>query len=1299
MRVRTPDLFATIHAEGGVLPADLLGRIADGSPLFGIQPSTYGLAGNERFGEAITRSWNRLLGTWAAFSNARGKLAPSDRAGALTRDRWLAILLEELRFGRITRQPALEVDGREFPIHAVWQGRVPLHLVGAGVELDRQAKGVVGAAKQSPHSLMQELLNRSPQHLWGIASNGLRLRLLRDNVSLTRQSYVEFDLEAMFTTEAYADFVVLWLTCHASRFEGERAADCWLERWSRFAAEEGVPALSRLRRGVQEAVELLGSGFLAHSANAALIDDLANGVVSDEQMRRYLLRLVYRLLFLFVAEDREVLLVGRDAEARERYRRHYATRRLRVLAGRRRGGRHHDLYEQHKIVTSVLREDGCAPLALPALGSFLWSPEAVGPLTGARIDNRHFLEAVLALAYVEQDGVRRAVDFRNLGAEELGSIYEALLDLRPRVHLGARRFELVVAAGSERKETGSYYTPTSLISALLDSALEPVLERASAATDPEAALLGLRVVDPACGSGHFLIAAANRIARRVAQVRTDELEPPPADMRHAVRDVIAHCIYGVDVSPMAVELCKVSLWLEALEPGRPLSFLDHRIVSGNSLLGATPELIAAGVPDAAYKTLLGDDPVVVRAHKARNKQEQRQLVIEHFTDSLAGDEADLAAKAEAIDSTPDASLEDIRLQEQRHEHLVASAAYERQRWAADAWCAAFVAPRSEDAIAITQDLVGRAATSGPAALNGDERELVARLADRHRFFHWHVAFPEVAAGGGFDAVLGNPPWERIKLQEKEWFATRNPAIATAKTKAAREKLIEKLPEDDPPLWESWQGARRAAEAASQFIRNAGRYPLCGRGDVNTYSIFAEGMRAMISAHGQVGVIVPTGIATDDTTKHFFRELVETRSLVCLFSFENEDHVFSGVHNQLKFCLATVRAPSPHGADPEFVFFARQTADLADSWRRFTLSAKDISQLNPNTGTCPAFRSGRDAEIAKRIYHAVPPLVRDGTDHGDPWGLSYRRMFDMANDSTRFSDDPEGRVPLYEGKMFWHFDHRFGTYAGQTQAQSNKGTVPRVSDAQHRDPSFTVEPRHWLVPSDVDTAAAHQPPWLIAFRDVARSVDVRTLVCSALPRVGAGNKAPLIGLPDRTARERLAFLGCANALVTDYCLRQKTSGAGVNLFALKQVPLPTPGMLARSCLWDRCCTLVAWLSERVLELVYTAHDLDAISKEDPTLPGPFVWDAGRRELIRAELDAAVLHLYGLDRSDAEHVLESFGVVRKYDEAEHGEFRTKRLVLESYDALADATASGTPYQTILDPPPGDVRVTHAAAKATA
>ncbi|MGH3849106.1 MAG: Eco57I restriction-modification methylase domain-containing protein, partial [Pseudonocardiaceae bacterium] len=521
-----------------------------------------------------------------------------------------------------------------------------------------------------------------------------------------------------------------------------------------------------------------------------------------------------------------------------------------------------------------------------------------------------------------------------------------------------------------------------------------------------------------------------------------------------------------------------------------------RIVSGNSLLGATPELIAAGVPDAAYKTLLGDETAVVRAHKARNKQEQGQLVIEHFTDSLAGDEADLAAKAEVIDSTPDGSLKDIRLQEQRHQHLVASAAYERQRCAADAWCAAFVAPRGDDAIPVTQDLIVRAATAGPSGLGGDERELVARLADTHRFFHWHVAFPEVASAGGFDAVVGNPPWERIKLQEKEWFATRNPAIATAKTKAAREKLIEKLPESDPPLWDRWQEAKRAAEAASHFIRNGGRYPLCGRGDVNTYSIFAEGMRTMIGPHGRVGVIVPTGIATDDTTKYFFRDLVDARSLVSLLSFAEVRRVFIGTDDRSGFCLLTLTSPSPTVADPRFLFGAETTADLADAWRRFTLSPDDIALLNPNSGTCPTFLSAADAEVSKRIYRAVPPLVREGDANGNPWNVRFRAMFHMANDSIRFSDDPEGRLRLYEGKMIWHFDHRFGTYEGQTQAQANMGTLPRVTEAQHRDPRFISEPRHWLLPVDVENAASDQPGWLIAFRDLARSVDLRTATFAA-----------------------------------------------------------------------------------------------------------------------------------------------------------------------------------------------------------
>ncbi|HEX2298339.1 MAG TPA: DNA methyltransferase, partial [Pseudonocardiaceae bacterium] len=239
-------------------------------------------------------------------------------------------------------------------------------------------------------------------------------------------------------------------------------------------------------------------------------------------------------------------------------------------------------------------------------------PDALDePLEGLLLSNESLLTAVRHLAIVDSDGQRRPVDFRNLGSEELGSVYEGLLELHPAYDPAEQTFTLVGAAGNERKETGSYYTPSSLTEALLDSALDPVLIEAAATTgDAEAkveALLGVTVCDPACGSGHFLVAAARRIARRVAQLRSGENEPSPDLVRAAMREVVSRCIHGVDLNEMAAELAKVSLWLESVEPGKPLAFLDANIRVGNSLLGTTPALIAAGIPDATFAPIEGDD--------------------------------------------------------------------------------------------------------------------------------------------------------------------------------------------------------------------------------------------------------------------------------------------------------------------------------------------------------------------------------------------------------------------------------------------------------------------------------------------------------------------------------------------------------------------------------------------------------------------------------------------------------------------------------------------------------------------
>jgi N-6 DNA Methylase len=555
--MKARELFTSIRTEGGLLPADLLQRIVHrDKELSGLDEASYHLVPGERLNEQISQSWNRLLGAWKAFHTAADALPDGDTGTTLTRERWLLILFQELAYGQLPTARAIEIDGKSYAISHVWH-HSPIHLVSYRLDLDRRAAGVAGAARSSPHSLVQECLNRSDDHLWGFVANGLRLRLLRDNVSLTRQAYVEFDLEGMMDGEVYADFVLLWLLCHQSRVEAEKPEDCWLERWARAAQEQGTRALDRLRDGVERAIKALGSGFLAHSANAILKEKLRSGTLSGQDYYRQLLRLVYRLLFLFVAEDRDLLYDPNAApEAHERYVRYYSTARLRRQATHHRGTKHVDLYRGLRIVMEKLGSDaGCSPLALPTLGSFLWSETAIPELVHCDVSNRDLLEAVRALAFTLDNKVLRSIDYKNLGSEELGSIYESLLELHPELNIDVATFDLTTAGGHERKTTGSYYTPTSLMQCLLDSALDPVLNEAAHQPNAEEAILSLKVCDSACGSEHFLIAAAHRLARRLAAIRTGDEEPSPEATRSALRDVISHCIYGVDMNSMAVELC------------------------------------------------------------------------------------------------------------------------------------------------------------------------------------------------------------------------------------------------------------------------------------------------------------------------------------------------------------------------------------------------------------------------------------------------------------------------------------------------------------------------------------------------------------------------------------------------------------------------------------------------------------------------------------------------------------------------------------------------------------------------
>ncbi len=1307
--------MATIRSQGGLLPADILARVAAlDSDLGGLGLSDFHLAPNERLGEAIARSWARLTSAWEAFSNDRDGLQSGDHAGKLTRDRWLLPLFSELGYGRLVQQPGVEIEGKTYAVFCEYN-HSPLHLVGAGVPLDRRTAGVRGAADQSPHSVVQELLNRSSERLWGIVTNGLSLRLLRDNVTLTRQAYVEFDLEAILATEAYEDFALLWLCAHQSRLEAEVPEECWLERWTQAAQRDGTRALSELRSGVERAIEGLGRGFLAQSANTGLHDALRTGGLDGPSYYRELLRLIYRLLFLFVAEDRDALLLPDDGtverfDARERYDRYYATKRLRRLSVRRRGGRAHDLYEQVKLLSSWLHDDGQPLLALPALGSALWSAATTPHVSGARLGNEALLEAIRELSFVE--GGRRPVDFRNLGAEELGSVYESLLELHPAIDRETARFSLGTAAGHERKQTGSYYTPTSLIGSLLETALDPVIDTAAKSEDPERALLDLTVCDPACGSGHFLIAAANRIGKRLAAIREQDPEPAPEAIRHALRDVVSRCIHGVDVNPMAVELCKVSLWLEALEPGRPLSFLDHRIVLGNSLLGTTPELLAAGIPADAFKPILGDDKQTVAELRKRNAKELAgQLALDMAGATAEVDVRALATQSQSIAAVDDRSLAGVLEQQRRFEQLLGSPQLRRAGQAADIWCAAFVVDKRTGVDAITQDVLVRA-LGAVGALSDSELALVQRAKESYAFLHWHVAFPAVWERGGFDVVLGNPPWEHTELKEKEFFAVRQPEIAAAPTGAARKRMIDALRDDHPALYAEFEAAKRQADGYSHFVRSSDRYPLCGRGRINTYAIFAELMRSVVASGGCVGCIVPTGIATDDTTKYFFQEIAEQRSLVSLFDFRNNSDFFPDVAGAqgVRFCLMTLSGRDRVSEEVTFCFRADSLLDVSDPDRRVVLNATDIALLNPNTNTCPIFRTQRDATVTTSIYRRVPVINRELNASGNPWGITYRQgLFNMTTDSGLFRTSEqllgqsfrlegnifrrgtETYVPLYEGKMIHLYHHRFGDYSLATLTGREVRQIPEAAPEVLVDPGYAPLPRYWVPEHEVDARLSGRwdHEWFLVWRDVTAATQdtVRTIVAAVIPRVGVGHKLPIAVVP-RPAGEFACVVAAMSSFVLDYVARQKLGATSLGFFIVNQLPLPAPSDFRAAATWAGGPTS-EWIAARVLELVYCASDLAGFARDLGYDGPPFRWDLERRSSIRAELDAAMLHLYGIERDDAQYILGTFPVVRRKDEQLFGEYRTQRLILECYDAMAAADDAGHEYVTALDPPPGDWR----------
>ena len=469
--------------------------------------------------------------------------------------------------------------------------------------------------------------------------------------------------------------------------------------------------------------------------------------------------------------------------------------------------------------------------------------------------------------------------------------------------------------------------------------------------------------------------------------------------------------------------------------------------------------------------------------------------------------------------------------------------------------------------------------------------------------------------------------------------------------------------------------------------------------MNTYALFAEHNWRVLAPRGCAGFIAPGGIVTDDTTKEYFQALLDSSALASVHHFENESLVFKGLHHAYRFVLLTI------GASPQadLVFYARRAVDLDDRSRRFSLTPADFASINPNTRTCPTFRSRRDADINLEMYRRAGVLWREGDPDGNPWGVRFLRMFDMANDSSqfrtraelvsagwrldtdRFEKDGEVMLPLYEAKMIHHFDHRFGSYEVQSAAQANQGKLPELDHAAHADPGRVTLSRYWVHEGEVAARldGTWDRYWLLGWRDITGAEKVRTVIACIIPRTAVSDTF-LLMMPSPDPQLIANLYANLSSVPFDYCARQKVGGVHLKYFTMRQLPGFRPETYATPAPWAPSKQIRDWLLPRILELTYTAWDLKAFAEDCGDDGAPFIWDSERRFQLRSEVDAAFFHLYGISRDDTAYILDTFPVLQRSEEREHGEYRTKRVVLETYDALAAAAAKGIPYESPLGPP---------------
>ena len=1177
---------------------------------------------------------------------------------------------------------------------------------------------------------------------WGILTNGAVWRLYYQGARSVSEQFFEVDLAALLDLPGHNEGLFglsqeerrHWLKVSALVFQRQAflpgAADP--RTFHQRAVDEGRYYEKRVADSLSKLVfdqvfPQLASSIAAASPEAPL-----------SEVRDAALILLYRLLFIFYAEDRNLLPV-RDTRYDD-----YALRdKVRGDVGNRKDQR--DVFSEARnrywsAIADLCHaiDEGDVSIGLPPYNGGLFDRARTPLLEHVQLGDRVMANIIDALSFEQGSVGRRYINYRDLGVRQLGSIYERLLEQE----LIREGDEVAVRPNIfARKGSGSYYTPDDLVGLIVQETIDPLVQSRMdafmtdagrvpeegssrelaiaglASNDPAEKLLELKVCDPAMGSGHFLVSLVDYLADRVIAAMADAeaavegyvsplsgrlqairdrivanaeerdwgIDRDRLDDRHIVRRmVLKRCVYGVDKNPMAVELAKVALWLHTFTVGAPLSFLDHHLRCGDSLFGAR---VRSGIDRAVeYDSPLLLHPSITRAMEAAVEMR----AVEELTD---------AEIAEAHQSAQGfAGVEALTEPLDRFLSLIHGLGWLDIRSKSDrAALRAYFDGQFGDPIEIASGSIEVSAERPEGARFGELLQEARRLVTEERFLNWQAAFPgvwtnwqSVEPEGGFDAVIGNPPWDRMKLQQVEWFATRRREIALTPRAADRKRMIAALEREHDPLAQDFAVASERAAMASRMARSSGDYPLLSGGDINLNSLFVERASTIARPDGVIGLLVPSGIATELASQKFFERLMQNKAVRCVFDFfnkrDNDELFFPDVYYRFKFCAFVFSPGSRSFMNSRFATFVRNVEHLKQDNATFEVSLEHIRKVNPNSRTTPVYRWRRDPELSIAIYDRLPVLVdRSLGKEVKTWPVKYSTMFHMANDSglfrtyseleeregaypighNRFASPAGEWVPLYEGKMVQAFDHRAASIVIADKNLHRSGQGRATTEAEHATPEFLPEPRYYVL-KQVDGSVQ------IALKDITSTTNARSIIACLLPSYAAGHTLPILTM-DVEAAAKAILCANLNSVVCDFVARTKILSNHASWYIIEQLPVVPPDRYESVRFGPKTASEIA--REAVLELTYTAHDMAAFARDmghvgaDGVLRPPFGWDKERRLFLRAKLDAVFFHLYGVtDREEVRYIYSTFPIVEREETAAYGTYRSRQVCLAWMNALA-------------------------------